>query len=536
MKKCVFAGVAFVLSVVVAACGGSNGQSAGNASSGGTGSSKSYAELRWGSTPFPGTLDETKVAYGQTYGVESLAVQDLMEFEPDGKIKPGLASSVEQPNPTTYVYHLRSVKFSDGKPMTSADVVYSLDRNITGKEAWTKSFWEDVASVTAPNSSVVIVKLKRPLAVFQKIVAFSGAVIEKAAAEKDGEKAIGTPGHMPIGTGPWKIDSFTPESSVRLSRNPHWSGPQQPAADIKVEFFKTEASMALALRSGAIDGASNYYSPKPFANIPGVRQMSSPGEGIGFVSVNTQRAPFNDVHVRRALAYATDSKGMVDALFTRAYAGEAPFYIPNSLFSTLGSRNEVNQMLASLPKFEFNLVKAKEELARSAYPHGFTMHIEVPQGSPAYDGAGQILASDFAKIGIKAVLHENTKAEEARGYTGKGTFFINLVSANYPDPDSILGERLSSSQIYPSGGGENSSNWRNARFDKLLAQAEGTLNAPRRLQMIGDLLRIVRNEAPAWALFSVGNYGSLSSKYVMPGFSLWTVFATPWAMDVKLAH
>ncbi|MFZ2050733.1 MAG: ABC transporter substrate-binding protein, partial [Solirubrobacteraceae bacterium] len=143
MRKYLCACAVVALAVTVAGCGGSKGQAASTASKSAAGSSKQYAELRWGMTPFPGKLDFNRVGYGPTSAVEALAVQNLMEFEPSGKVKPGLASSVQQPNPTTYVYHLKSVKFSDGTPMTSADVVYSLDRDVYGKESWAKSFWED---------------------------------------------------------------------------------------------------------------------------------------------------------------------------------------------------------------------------------------------------------------------------------------------------------------------------------------------------------------------------------------------------------
>jgi peptide/nickel transport system substrate-binding protein len=535
IRRHAYACIALLLAVAVTACGGSKGQPAGDAStSGDTGSSKQYAELRWGMQDFPGgPVDLTRDYY--VYPIELLAAQNLMEFEPDGHVKPALASSVAQPNLTTYVYHLKSVKFSDGKPMTSADVVYSLNRNITGKEAWDKSYFEDVASITARNSSTVVVKLKRPLATFQKILAFTGVVIEKATAEKSGEKEIGTAGHMPIGTGPWKIDSYTPEGNVRLSRNPYWTGPQQPASNIKIELFKTEASMALALRSGAIDGASTYYSPKLFASIPGAQQLKAPGEQVTFISVNTKHPPFNDTHVRRALAYATNSKGMIDALYPDGEATEAPLLIPNSLFTTLGSQSEVETTLAPLPKFEFNLEKAKQELAKSSYPHGFTMQIEVAQGFEAQIAAAQILTSDFAKIGVKAAVHEVTRSEEGSVYTGKATFWITDSTAGYPDPESIIAERLSANQIYPEGAGLNVPNYRNAEFDKLLSESAETLDGPKRLKMLGNMLEILRSDVPNWSMYSPESFTAISSKYVMPGFSFWTISYTPWALRVKLA-
>lgn len=139
MRRYLCVGLALAVAFVAAGCGGS-GQTTPTSSS--TGSSKPYPELRWGLPAFPSALDFQRNANGAEASVESLTVNTLMEYTPDGKVKPGLASSVEHPNATTYIYHLRSVKFSDGKPMTAADVVFSLERNITLKESWIKPYWK----------------------------------------------------------------------------------------------------------------------------------------------------------------------------------------------------------------------------------------------------------------------------------------------------------------------------------------------------------------------------------------------------------
>jgi peptide/nickel transport system substrate-binding protein len=536
MRKAVFASLALLLvALAIAGCGSSKSKEDTTAG-GKAGSARTYAELRWGMTPFPGALDYNKVDYGQTGLTEFLAVQGLLEFAPDGKVKPGLASSVEQPSPTTYIYHLKSVRFSDGKPLTSADVVFSLESSMSGKESILKNFWTDVASVAARNSSTVVVKLKRPSAVFPDIVAFAGRVIEKAAAEKSGEKALGTPGHMVIGTGPWKIDSFTPQASARLSRNPYWAGPKQPAERVDIEYFKSEASMALALRSGALDGAYD-FSPRSFAHIPGVRPLTAPSALMVMAQVNTKIAPFNDVHVRRAMAYATDGKGMIDAVFhglSGSYATESRSIAPESLFANLGSQSEIAQTISGLPSYEFNLTKAKEELSKSAHPHGFSTEIEVAQAGEAEIADAQILAADLAKIGIKATVHETTPAEETAWLTGKGRFSFTEPGAAYPDPSGLIAERLGPEEIYPQGGGVNVAEFRNAEFDKLLSESRETLNPHKRLQIIGKMLEIAANEAPVWPLYSPELSAALSEKYVMP-LSYWGTLFGPWALDVKLA-
>jgi peptide/nickel transport system substrate-binding protein len=519
------------LAVMLAGCGGGGARSTKVASSSEEGSSKSYAVLRWGESPFPGALDLQKVLWGQVGQIESLVVQDLVEYEPNGTLKPELASSIEHPAPTTYVYHIRSgVKFSDGHPLTVADVVYSLKQNIAGKESVMQAFWSDVASVAAQGGSTVVIKLKQPDAVWPDILAFSSQIYERAAAEKMGEKALGTPSDPLIGTGPWKIDSFTPETGAQLSRNPYWTGQTPPAEKVIFTFYKSEGSMALALRSGAIDGASWYDSPKLFVNISNIHLLSTaPRVATAYVGMNTNQPPFNDVHVRRAVAYATNVEGMVKALFPSGVATTDTTVVPRELFNDFPA-DKVNQMLASLPRYAFDLAAAKRELAKSAYPHGFSTEVQALATEPVKIETAEILASDLASIGIKATVHEVQPSEVSTLQGSKVKIEVSGRGAIYADPEAAM------SVILPPSDMElNFAGWKNPEADKLLEEQGKSLDSTRRLRMIEQLLTIVNGEVPYIALYSSGEFASLSNKYVLPRYSEFVNLFTPWALNVKLA-
>lgn len=534
MKQCMYSIAAVALAALLAACGGSTNGSNAPASTGGVGSSKSYAELHWGELPFPGPIDVTDNLYGEALTAESLVVQNLVEFEPSGKLKLGLASSIEHPNATTYIYNVRSgIKFSDGQPLTIADVVYSLTRDMQGKESSVKTYWEDVASVSARGSSAVVVKLKKPNAAWPNLLAFSSQIIEKAQAEKVSEKELGAPGHLLIGTGPWKFDRSTPGVSVQYSRNPYWTGTPQPANKVTISYFKSEAEMALALRSGAIDGASAYGSPRLFA-VPGVHALPSAPEWTDFYAMNTASPPFNDVHVRRAVAYATDVSGIIKAFYPSGEVAEANSIVPATMFANFNA-DQVNTMLGSLPKYNFNLAAAKQELAKSAYPHGFTTELQVPVNEPLLLDAAQILSSDLAKIGITAKV-KIVQLDEFGSLFGKKTKLLFLeFSSVFTDPQGIIQALLSPTEIEPPGSGTNWAEYRNAEVDELLAQQVEATNPTERLQMISKLLNIVAAEVPYRVILSHRTFATLSDKYVYPSFSLWTHSYTPWALGVKLA-
>ncbi|HEV7941675.1 MAG TPA: ABC transporter substrate-binding protein [Solirubrobacteraceae bacterium] len=497
-------------------------------------SSKQYAELRWGMTSWSGAaIDVLKSAVPQVYNVEALVAQNLVEAEPDGAPKPGLASSFEQPNSTTYVYNLRSgVRFSDGQPVTASDVVYSLERNVTGKEAWTHAYWEDVASVAARGSSAVVIKLKRPDAVWQHIMCFTSPITEKSQLARTGEKALGTPGDLPIGSGPWKLDEYT-EATVQLSPNPYWRGAKLPARQIKIALFKDEASLALALRSGAIDGTFDYSSPKMFSNLPGVRQIATPGNTVLDVGMNVTQPPFNDIHVRRAIAYATDIKGIVKALYPGDAATENESTVPASLFVGLGTADQVSKMLSGLPKYGFNLAAAKEELAKSAYPHGFSTTLYAPSAEASVLSAAQILASDLAKIGITVKIHEMSSAEEETiQRSPKVTMVVTTLYSVYPDPEGVMSSLFAPSAIPV---GINFARYDNSEVNRLQAEQRETLSPSRRLQLIGQLLHIAGSDVPYVPTYSPDTLAAVSEKYVFPTFSSWTALFRPWALDVKLA-
>lgn len=521
----------FVLAVVLAGCGGGGTGSTKVASSSEEGSSKSYAALHWGESPFPGALDWQKTLWAQVAQIESLVTQDLVEYEPNGTLKPGLASSIENPTPTTYVYHIRTgVKFSDGKPLTVADVVYSLEQNFVGKESEMKSFWSNVASVSAQGGSAVVVKLKQPDAIWPDIIAFSSQIYEKAAAEKVGEKSLGTPAGPLVGTGPWKIDSFTPQTSVQLSRNRYWTGPTPPAEKVTITFFKSEGPMALALRSGEIDGASWYNAPKLFLNLPGSRTLSpKPRVVTTYLGMNVNQPPFNDVHVRRAIAYAADTEGMIKALFPAGVASTDKTVVPADLFSGFPS-TQVNEMLDGLPQYGFDLAAAKRELAKSAYPHGFSTEVQALSTESVLVETAEIVASDLAKIGIKATVHEVQPSEVPSLEGDKVKLEVAERGAIYPDPEAAMSVILPPSDLEL-----NYAGWKNTEADKLIEEQSKILDPTRRLQMLGKLLRIVNTEVPYVALYSNGEFASLSNKYVFPRFSEFVNLFTPWALNVKLA-
>lgn len=528
MKKVLSAGAALALVLIVAACG-SGSSSSGGASTVRAGSSKPFPVLRLDGGGVRRVDAATSLDTG-TLAIVSQVALGLTSFDPDGRVIPALASSVDQPDATTYVYHLRpGVKFSDGTPLTVDDVVWSLKRAMGGNSQLA-AFYTSVKSIAAQGADTVVVKLKRPDVTWPAILAFGGQVYEKAAALRGGAANLGTPSNLPIGTGPYRFQSFAPDTGATLVVNPYWNGPKPSAQRVVFENLRDASATLLGLRSGDID--ATLAATRRGFQIPGVTLYEAPGVNEAAISMNTLVAPFDDVHVRRAIAYAIDRAGIAQAATGGGFQ-LTDTLTPLSLYGSIAPAAQVRAAFATLPSWDLDLQKARAELAQSRYPHGFTASID----DVAPDPIPQALVPELAKIGITLKLKPepaNQWLAELYGPRTKVGFMSTGYSAAYPDPSSLMSEWLDPAAA--SVNGLNSANYRNPEMGRLLqAQRQATSRAER-LRLITQAFRLVRQDVPYVPLYSADTYMAMSSKYVLSErYSAWTTIFTPWIADVHAA-
>lgn len=529
MKKLLSAGAALALVLIVAACG-SGSSSSGGAPAVRAGSSKPFPELR---------LDGggvRRVDAVTSFDIPTLLIvaqveQGLTSFDANGKVVPALASSVDQPDDTTYVYHLRpGVKFSDGKPLTVDDVVWSLERAM-GKTSQLATNYTSVASIAAQGADTVVVKLKRPDVTWPGIAAFAGQIVEKAAALRGGVANIGTPSNLPIGTGPYRFQSFSADTGATLAVNPYWSGPKPAAQRVVFENLRDQSAIQLALRSGDVDVVTG-ASRRGF-EIPGVTLYQAPGVLQMALSMNTLVAPFDDVHVRRAIAYAVDRAGIAQATMGGGYQ-LSDTLTPLTLYGDVAPVDQVRAAFATLPRHDFDLQKARAELAQSRYPHGFTTSIDAVDIFPPI---AQAMVPQLAKIGITLKLkpeQQNQWVAEVYGPREKVGFTPTSYSATYPDPSSLMSDWLDPAAAAVNG--LNTANYRNPEMGRLLEQQRQETDGAARLRLITEAFRLMKRDVPYIPLWSPDIYMAMSSKYVLSErYSPWTAYFTPWVVDVHAA-
>src|SRR4051795_3705681 len=364
--------------LVLAACGSSSSNSdSSSKSSGGSPATKEGTPKRGGSVTIARiedsqSFDKTTVFQNESIWLAEQIMETLYTVGPDGKtLKPWLATSyTKSSDGLTYTFKLRpGVKFSNGQPMTSADVKFSIDDARTAKKGWG---YLDAAikSITAPNPSTVVFHLKYRWAPFAADIAlFATGIIPNHYAGQSRAEFY----KPPIGTGPFMWDKRVVGQSVTFKRNPNYWQKGKPYLDSVTWTFITEDNTReLQLRGNQIqvDEFPPFNAIKKLQNTPDVKMALFPSTRTDYLEMNESYKPLADVHVRRAISYAIDRQAIVKSvLFGNGQAAnsflppQVPFYAKDS------------------PGIQYDIAKAKAELAQSAYPKGFKVEMLVGSGA-----------------------------------------------------------------------------------------------------------------------------------------------------------
>ena len=308
----------------------------------------------------PTTLDYLQSAAPSENTVLSSLCEGLLRTRPDLTTEPALAEKVEHPNPLTYIYQLRpGVKFTDGKPLTAADAVFSLHRN---QIASLGSFWEtwftNVKSIVATGPLTVKVSLSKPDGLFNPFMATAaGTIVEQAYAESKGAKYGSAQGGV-MCTGPFKLANWTPSKSITIERNPNYWDTAHTAKTQKIvfDFITNSAAINAALTSGEIDGT--YEAPLSTSTSSAGKVYL--GKSTQFVSINftERKGPVQELQIREALSLALERPAIAKKIFKNS---AIPIFSPFTPATWSYEQATFAQQTAELPNPAVtDLAKAKE--------------------------------------------------------------------------------------------------------------------------------------------------------------------------------
>ena len=531
----VSAGRAAVLTLITAALVVGVGMLAAGASGHPSGASAraEISQLTWALPEAIRGLDYTHSADGGTATVISLGMEPLVRYDKLGRLTPALAKSFSTPNPTTYVYNLRSgVKFWDGHPLTTDDVIYSLQQSAS-KAAGSQvaSFFSDVKSMTATGANQVTIKLKKPNPFFRYSIAVT--YIGEKAYWSTHLKDLGTSTGLNMGTGPYQFTGFTSGQNVTLTANPNYWGQKPTVQKIVIDFITDPATLLLAVRSGQADGTFNIPQQQvdQFKKLPNTKVNLAPELRTAYLSLDTESPPFNDIHVRRAIAYAVDKSGLVKAVLA-GYGQTAPAMPPPQQWGDLLSQSKVNSFYATLPKYSFSMAKAKAELAQSAYPKGFKATVPFPDSEPQLGKLVLSLSQNLKQLGVTLnVKQETSSAWFNTLYSHPKPMGMQVVSwvPDYPDPADAAA--LIYDSAFATKNSFNTANYKNPKMDALLAKQQGSVSNAVRAKAIEGVLRLGAQDLPYIPVWYDEIGMALNSKYKISNFGPWYLYS-PWASNI----
>ena len=429
------------------------------------------------------SFDKTNVFQNESIWITEQINEPLYLAANDGKtLRPWLATSYTMAkNGKTYTFKLRpGVKFSNGKTMTSADVKFSIDDARVQNKGWG---YLDAAikSITTPNPSTVVFHLKYRWAPFlADIGLFANGIIPKNFG---GESRKAFYKH-PVGTGPFMWDKRVVGQSVTLKRNPYYWQKGKPYLDsVTWTYVSDENTRELQLRGGQIqvDEFPPFNSITKLQHTNGVTMSLFASTRTDYLDMNEAYPPLADVHVRRAISYAVDRNAIIKSVLF-GHGKPANSFLPP----------QVPFYDAHSPGLQYNLSKAKAELAKSKFPNGFKVEMLIGAGAQVENAMGQIIQQALKTLGIDVTFKtQDTSTEFQSIQSRKYQLGFSYWTMDIADPDELV-----TFAIDPAGGAQQFfSDYKSPTAVKLSHQAQREPSPSKRKALYAKIQRIAANDA-----------------------------------------
>ena len=530
-KRIVALFLAAAMTVSLTACGGNGTSSTGdstnnadNSANVGTDSNTNTdsADVSTGSTgdkilsvqvgPDPETIDPALNSAVDGGNMLLHSFECLLTVAEDGTLAEGQAESWEtSEDGLTWIFHLRDgLKWSDGSDLTAEDFVYSwkrvcdpmvaapyADTVLSMVEGFDDAVAGDIDAlgVEATDPQTLVVHLSAPCSYFGSLAAFATlSPVQQATIEANGD-AWATSAETYISNGPFYISEWVPGSYILMSKNPnYWNAGAIKLDGIKFNLIEDSNAAYSAYQTGEV----LMIKDVPTEEIPTLQGNPEfyvdPIIGTYYLSLNTQREPFNDANVRKALSLAIDREYVANTLMQGTYSPASNFMGPGWV-DTDGSQFMDNanggQPYIDTTDYDANLEEAKQLLADAGYPDGEGF----PQITYSTNDAGyhkvvaEYLQQAWAELGIDL----SVEIVEWASFTpmrrnGDYDSSRNGWVGDYSDPSNML-------DLLYSTNGNNDGKFNNADYDAAMELSRTTLDAAERSKALHEAEDILMEEA-----------------------------------------
>jgi len=421
------------------------------------------------------SLDPHKAISAGTSEVLFNLFEGLVNPSPDGGIEAAVASDYTvSEDGRLYTFTLREgVTFHNGDPVTAGDVVYSLERCAGSENEGVPliSAFSNVEKIEAPDDSHVTVALAEPSLEF--INSMTAAIIP---AGSGAEQAT-----APVGTGPFKFVSYTPQQSMEVERYGGYWGEGARLERVTFQIVTDMNTLVMGLQGGSLDMVIHMPSTVSGQLENDFTILQDTMKLVQALYLNNAVKPFDDVRVRQAMYYAINVPEIIEFVCdgagvptgTSMYPAQKRYFLPE---------------LAE--NYQQDLEKAKALLAEAGYPDGFEMTITVPSNYQQHVDTAQVIASQLSAVGITATLQsvewETWVSDVYRGRSYQST--VSGIAAS----DMTAREML---QRYKSDHQKNFINFQDAEYDEAVNAAIATLDEEEQVRLFKRAEEILNEQA-----------------------------------------
>ncbi|MBO5544243.1 MAG: ABC transporter substrate-binding protein [Oscillospiraceae bacterium] len=451
------------------------------------------------------TLDPSQTTDASSQQIFNNIFETLVYEDENQNIVGKLAESYEQVDDTTYVFHLRQgIMFTNGEELKASDVVFTYTRNADSPKV--ASYFRDVESVTATGDYEVEIKLTQPSAPFLTGLTFaSNAIVNEKAITEAGDNA----GTQPVGTGPYKLQSWNKGVKLTLERNEEYWGEKPVFRTVEVVAVPESTNRTIELESGNVDIALEI--PETDHNrvreTEGLQLLEQPARATTLLGMNCSKAPLDDVRVRQAISHALDIPTIVKAI-----KGDAVQVAYSEISSQMKYYKEETD------SHVYDVEKAKELLKEAGYEDGFEISVLCDEKKENLDIA-TIVQQLLQQVGIKVKINTMefaTMCSEA--YAGNSELFIVGWGSGTMDPDTVLFSCFHSSNAVE--GGNNWARFVNPECDALLEKSRVVFDDAERGEVYAEIQDLLAEECPwinIWERkYFVGIGGNVESMVMDP--------------------